>query len=200
MMEILGTLIAGVFGGGATGLLGVIIQRYFDTKAKAQEIEVVKLNHANAIALAGIESARAQKVAEVRAGADTAVAQADTQARETEADERSLIASLQHDAATYLDKGAQRRKGFIGGVAVLLMAVVDFARGILRPGMTIYLCYVVTEMFFWVRHVADKYGNTLTADQIMQLMVQIIATILYVFTTATLWWFGTRPPKKVGNA
>ena len=43
---------------------------------------------------------------------------------------------------------------------------------------------------------AVQHGLTLTAEQVMHLMVQIIATILYVFTTCALWWFGARPPKQ----
>lgn len=199
MMDILATLFTGVLSGGATGLLGVLIQRWFDHKNRQQDIELVNLNHQNAIALANIESEKAKEVAKTRASADVTMAETDFAARETEADSRSLVASLEADKTSYLDPGAQKRDGLAGAFVTILMALVDFIRGVLRPGMTIYLCAVVTEMFLWVKDLADKYGVRLTPDQIMQLMMQIIATILYVFTTAALWWFGTRPPKKQGD-
>lgn len=185
MFEILGTLLAGVLSGGATGLLGVLIQRWFDHKNRQQDIDMLKLQLANAVELSKLETERASRVAE-----------ADMQARFAEADADVLQASFRHDAASYLAPEAQRRKGWVGGIVTLLMGLVDFMRGILRPGMTAYLCWLTTIMFWWVRELADRHGLSLTADQVMQLMVQIIATILYVFTTSALWWFGTRPPRQ----
>lgn len=189
MLEILGTLVTGILSGGATGLIGVGLQRFFDFKAKQQEIEVVKLQLENAKELAKIESERSTRAAEM-----------DMEARFSEADSRAMVASFQADKAAYLDPTAQQRKGWVGALAVFLMAVVDFSRGILRPGMTAYLCGLVTLMFFWVRELATQYGVKLTPEQTMQLMTQIIATILYVFTTTSVWWFGARPPKQKGDA
>lgn len=196
MFEILGTLLTSVVSGGATGLIGVLIQRWFDLKTKDRDIQIIELNHENALALAQLESERAW----MRAEADKSIAQEDREARETEADSRSLVASFEADKATYLEKGVQLKKGKLAGLITFMMALVDFTRGILRPGMTIYLCGLVTVMFMWVRELAEQYGLKLTPDQVMQLIVQIIATILYCFVVTTTWWFGTRPPKKFGDA
>lgn len=200
MMDQIGSLLLSVVSGGATGLVGVLIQRWFDFKAKQQEIDIVKLNHANSIALAGIESAKAQKVAEVRANADVDMADSDMQARQAEADSRSLVASFEHDKAGYLDPAAQRRQGWVGATVTMLMGLVDFARGILRPGMTIYLCGVTTWMLMWAQSLVERANVALTAADVAPILLQIVSTILYVFTTAALWWFGTRPPKRQGDA
>lgn len=189
MFEILGTLLTGVLSGGATGLIGVLIQRYFDHKSKAQDLEQLRMQLDNAKELARIEGERSTRVAEI-----------DMEARFAEADASVMQASFAHDAASYLAPDAQRRKGWVGATVTLLLGLVDFMRGILRPGMTAYLCWLTTIMFFWVRELAVQHGLTLTAEQVMSLMVQIIATILYVFTTCALWWFGARPPKQRGGA
>jgi len=189
-----------VVSGGATGLLGVLLQRFFDHKAKVLEVEVVKLNHLNALALADKESERLRaradadvKVAESQAEAQTASAEADMQAREAEADAKNLQASMASDKATYVPAGAVS-----GGIAWLL-ALVDFMRGILRPGLTAYLAGLVTVMFFWVRDLAEVHGVSISGEQAVMLMNQIIAAILYVFVTSTTWWFGSRPPAKGGQ-
>lgn len=187
MFEILGTLLTGVLSGGATGLIGVLLQRYFDHKSKAQDIEKLKLQLDNAKELAKIEGERSTRVAEL-----------DMEARFAEADADVMEASFKHDAASYSSPEAGKRAGFSGALVTVLMAIVDAARGLLRPGMTAYLCWLTTVMFFWVRELADTYGLKLTAEQVMGLMLQIIATILYVFVTCTTWWFGARPPKKNG--
>lgn len=189
MFEIIGTLLTGVLSGGATGLIGVLIQRYFDLQHKKQDIELVKLQLANSIELARMETERAVRVEEI-----------ELEGKFAEADAKIMAASFQHDAAAYLDSAAQRRRGFLGGLITLMMATVDFLRGILRPGMTAYLCALVTLMFFWARDLAERHGYHMTAEHAFQLVLQIVATILYAWTTATLWWFGTRPPKGKGAA
>ena len=189
MIEILASVLGAVFSGGATGLLGIGIQRWFDFKNRQQDIEITKLQLANAIELAKMETERATRVAEM-----------DMEARFVEADAAVMQASFRHDSASYLNPEAQRRKGFIGAFVTLLMALVDFLRGILRPGMTAYLCGLVTVMFFWVQSTSERYGMNLTPEQAFQMMMQIIATILYAFTVSTTWWFGTRPPKQKTDA
>lgn len=188
MFDVLGTLVTGVLSGGATGLIGVLIQRYFDLQHKKQEIEQVKLQLANNIELAKMETERTVRVSEIQL--EGTIAQADASI---------MTASFAHDQANYLDPQAQRRRGFVGNVVVFMMAVVDFFRGILRPGMTAYLCALVTMMFFWARDLAASHGHHMTAEQAFSLVLQIVATILYCWTTATLWWFGTRPPKGKGS-
>lgn len=192
-MGIIESLIGGVLSGGATGLIGIIVQRWFDNKKQKNDLELVKLNHENAIALARIESESAKQVATVRADADMAVARSDENARADEAAAKSLVASYEHDKATYGGAKAVGRKGWVGGLAALMMTTVDFLRGSIRPGMTVYLCYVVTVLFYWAKDLAQQNGVTLSQPQIENLLLQIVATILYVFTTVTLWWFGTRP-------
>jgi len=194
--EIVGTIVGGIFSGGATGLIGVLIQRYFDYQHRNQDIETLKLNHANSIQLATIESESAKR----RAEADEAIASSNKDAAigvaEADADAKMFSASFENDTAKYLAPESQKRPGFAGAAVVLMMGIVDFVRGILRPGMTIYLCILVTMMFLWVKDLSSKYGVYMTADQAMQIQLQIISTITYVFTTCSTWWFGSRPPKK----
>ena len=195
MFTLLGTIISGVLGGGATGLLGVLIQRWFDLKNRDRDLEVLRMNLQNSIQLAQLESERAR----MRADADERIADRDAEARENEADSKSMVASYEHDRAAYLDKSAQRRKGFLGGLITLMMAFVDFTRGILRPGLTIYLTAIVTVMFLQIRAMLELKGIEMTSEQLLTLLAQIIATILYCFSACVLWWFGTRPPKKGGD-
>lgn len=191
MFDLLGMLVSGVLSGGATGLIGVGIQRWFDFKNRQQDIEIVKLNLANVVELSKLESDR------IASQVDATMHQSDNQleARIAEADSESMQASFAADSAQYLDKTAQRKKGWVANTTMLMMAMVDFARGMLRPGMTLYLCVLVTLMFNWVKQLASQYGITMSADQVVGLITQIISTVLYVFTTITLWWFGSRPPK-----
>lgn len=195
MLAILGTLISGVISGGATGLLGVLLQRWFDLKNRDRDIQIVQLNHQNALALAQMESERAR----IRADADMAIADREAEAKEEEAASRSLVASYEHDKANYLQPDAQKRKGWVGAAVTMMMATVDFLRGALRPGLTIYLTGIVTMMFLTLMDMLKTRGHVFDNGELLTLLAQIVATLLYCFTTCVVWWFGTRPPKKAGG-
>ena len=185
MLGLFTTIISGVLSGGATGLLGAIIQRFFDLKTRNLDLEMLKLNHAQALALAQIESERANR----RAEADEYAANRAAEAVEAQASERSLVASYENDQARYLDKSAQN-KTFV----MVLFAVVDTIRGLIRPMLTTYLVGLSTFMFIWAKDLAGE--SALAATDAVSIVNQIIATLLYLVTACTLWWFGSRPPKK----
>ena len=70
--------------------------------------------------------------------------------------------------------------------------LLDVLRGVVRPGLTIYLCVLTTQIY---NELASQVGP-LTADQRYETTKLIVGTILYLFTTVTLWWFGTRSSGK----
>jgi hypothetical protein len=197
MIAILSMLFSSVFSGGATGLLGIFVQRYFDYQHRNQDLELVKVNNEHARLLSAMETERANRAAEAtenvaktEADAQENVATTDAQAREDEAAAKSLIASYSADKAAYLDAAAQQQSR----AARVLMALVDFTRGIIRPALTAYLVGVATVMFFWARKLADQYGAGFTPAQVHDLILQIVSTLLYLVVVAVVWWFGTRPP------
>lgn len=185
MFTILGTLISGVLSGGATGLLGVLLQRWFDLKSKDKDIILLRLQHEQAVALATLEYDRAVR----RAEADEYKADRELDAAEASADSKSLVASYENDQATYLDKSAQGSK-----FAIIAFTVVDTIRGLVRPLLTVYLVVLATFMFIWAKDMAGSAA--FTPDQAMNLVGQVVATLLYLTTACSLWWFGGRPPKK----
>lgn len=199
MLALLGTLISSVLSGGATGLLGIFIQRFFDAKSKAQDIQVIKLNHDNALALRRIDIEVSKmewegrlQVADREAQAEELRALAEERSRLVEAEERSYAASLDADRATYLTADAQKKNKW----AVILMGIVDFSRGMVRPCLTLYLVALAHVMFNWARNIAATKGVELTAVEVKEIIMTIITTLLYLATVAVVWWFGTRPPNR----
>lgn len=199
MLSALLALFSSVVSGGATGLIGVLLQRFFDYKKQQLDLEVIKLNHQNALALADKETERARlradadkDIADSNADAQRFTAEQDARAREVEADSRSLLASYQQDRASYLEKGAQLGKGKAAKAVMIMMALVDFARGMLRPGLTVHLTVVVTIMFTTMLAMLDALGHQWKADELVPIVKLIVQTILYCWTTCVVWWFGTR--------
>lgn len=202
MLALLGTLLSSVLSGGATGLLGILIQRWFDAKNKAQDLELVKLNLQNAIDLKKLDNERADKEWTARRdisaedrGAREFEAAAEERSRAYEADAETFATSHEADRAKYLDAGAQKKHKW----AVLMMASVDWLRGVIRPGLTIYLVAITHVMFNWARDMAEKQGASLNTAELKDIIMLIISTILYLATVSVVWWFGTRPPKTAGD-
>jgi len=170
--EIVGTIV----GGGATGLLGSVINSvgdYFKQKQqysheeKMAEIETKHLE---------MEIDRDVKITEREAKAREEVAAAETQAESYKADTRA-----------YLPAEAVKSSQFIAW----LMAIVDFIRGITRPGLTLYLCAVTTMIYLQTNAVVSQAGG-LDGEQAFFLMKNITLGVLYLTFTAVGWWFGSR--------
>lgn len=205
--ELISTAISSVLSGGATGLLGIIISKFFESRKQAQDLEVLKLNMQNAIDVRRIELEAQERLATRSAEEREAVASLDAVARETEAQERSLNASYAADRATYSMPSVQeippellRGSRFARTLAVLssfsarvLLLLVDFTRGMIRPGMTIYTMYLLTCLLLWVQLLFNTSKLVLDSDQVLNLVAQVVDTITYLSVSLATWWFGLRP-------
>jgi hypothetical protein len=180
MLEILGTVVGSIFSGGATGIIGVVAQRFADYKNKQLDMHLEAQRQVNAIALREADA----KIMAQEWAARTQVAQIETTGRTDVADAQAFAASYQLEPQRYAN---------VATVTVgqnWIMVLLDAFRGAVRPMLTVYLCALVTVIYFLAR---DKVkAEDLDADQALDLLKLLIGTILYVWTTVTLWWFGTR--------
>jgi hypothetical protein len=200
VIELLGTLFTGILSGGATGLIGVCIQRYFDFKTASTNLEILKVNLAAATENLRIELASKERMAGREADVREAADRLEAHTREIDALERSYQASV-NAAATerpWVSDNAQEKSPTVR----ILLAIADFARGIVRPAVTVYTLILLTSVFYWVKTLYDKVGQPLTAAEVHDLGTNCLGTIFYLATTTTVWWFGVRPsspakPKRV---
>jgi hypothetical protein len=193
MFEIASGILASVFSGGATGLIGVGLQQFFAYKQKQQDIEIVKLNLENSLQLAKIETERVQLKSQGELQVAQVVAEGATNVAEEETTVRTFEASVENDSAKYTPVGAFKNDNWATKTGAFMLAFVDAVRGITRPAMTWYLCGLTSAMFYWSSNLAAQKGITLDSTQVVALIQQVISTVLYVFTTAAVWWFGSRP-------
>lgn len=189
MWEIIGTILTSAVGGGATGLLGVLIQRWFDHKKVREERELLKLQLEAAQQTRKMELESQERMASKAADVQALEAQLDAQARMTEAAERSYVASVESDKATYSAPAAQEKSRFVRWA----LGFVDAIRGLMRPGITAYTLWMLTVVFMWVRDLYSQMGLTMTPSQVHELTQQAVGTIVYLSVTTTVWWFGVRP-------
>lgn len=185
MGTILG-VIGSVFSGGVTGLLGVGVQRFFDFLKVKQEISVLKLNHEHEINLRRVDA----EIMEKEWAARAQVASIEAAGKAEVAAEQSFAASFASEPQRYSEK--VKPGAFSGFVLVLL----DFIRGIVRPGLTVYLCAITTMMYLEAKALIAVAGEFMTPEQAIDIHRVIVSTVLYLTTTCVLWWFGTRNRQK----
>jgi hypothetical protein len=70
------------------------------------------------------------------------------------------------------------------------LVLLDVFRGGVRPGLTLYLCVLVSMLLKQSSSMLDK--EDLTPEEALKTLLLLIDAIIYVWTTCTLWWFGTR--------
>ena len=200
MLTLLGTLLTSILSGGATGLLGVLFQRYFDMKSKAQDLEMIKLNHSHAVELSRLEIERGIKMAEAKLAevaedvrGRIAVAVEEREGREAVAASETQAASYAADRATFLTDTVLKTKH---KWLTYAMGGVDLIRGLTRPALTAYLVVIAHLMYMDLYILLAERGQALTGTEMQALVLQVITTMLYLATTAVVWWFGSRPPKR----
>ncbi len=87
-------------------------------------------------------------------------------------------------------------KATISPTASFMLVVLDFIRGLVRPGLTIYLCAITTMMYLEAKVIMAGVGALISAEQAITVHNIIVTTVLYLTTTCVLWWFGTRNSQK----
>jgi hypothetical protein len=188
MIEGLMTILTGGALGSITGLLGTLITKWDESRKRQADIELarvqgqqtrelVKLEQAHALQLAGLNAASQERLADINA-----MAKAEEQAG------LDFRASHDSDRARYLAPEAQANSR----LARWAMGAVDFLRGIIRPGATIYGYVLLTYLLVWVQQLYAEKALQLTPEQTLKLATEVIGTVTYLATTCATWWFGVR--------
>ena len=179
------------FLGGITGILGTWLKRRYETSLarienqrrkdeRDHEIKMMELEHKSALAIAEVER---------QESADKSAARSHVQSYKLEPQRFS-------EGLEFPDTWFGRRAH---EVSSFLLHALDFFRGLMRPGLTVYMAVLVTWVYWDLTMLLDTLGIAFDADQAMTMLTMIVNTFLYLFTTAFVWWYGDRnraaPPK-----
>jgi|GEM_PF-1584090 hypothetical protein len=107
--------------------------------------------------------------------------------REVEVAAESYQASLHHDRATY-SAGKTTWADF-------LLTITDFIRGITRPVMTAFLCYVSWRTYVHFTQYMTANRILLESEQAGEITTYVVHNVIFMASTAVGWWFSSRSPK-----
>lgn len=180
LLDTVGSAALGVLSGGVTGIFGVAVQRIADYQNKKLDIEREAQSQAHEIAKMKLEGDMMEKEYAAR----TQIAATEAQGREAVADAGAFAESMRTEPQKYSD--GVKATGWQAGLLVIL----DFIRGLVRPLMTVAL--LAATIWIYAEAVYALRGLAMSSEQALQREQVVVGTILYLFTTVTLWWFGTR--------
>jgi hypothetical protein len=97
-------------------------------------------------------------------------------------------------------------KGFVDMLTASYLHDTSFGQGsqwvinilrLVRPIITIMLWVLVGYIWYSImQDIKQANGLPWLAEKSLELKMQIVGTVLYCATAATLWWFGTRDTRK----
>lgn len=179
-------LLSSVLGGGVTGLLGAVVTKWSDYKTKKLEIEASRERFAHEVAMRKVDAElMAQEFA-----ARVKVAETEAAGREAVADAEAFKTALTNEPKRYSDAD----KVTVGQNWAFV--VLDLIRGSVRPLLTVYLCAITTMVYMQARALIGPGGAAIPADEAVGLLRLIVNTVLYLTSSAVLFWFGTRQSRK----
>ena len=191
IMDLLGGgAISGILGG-ITGLVGTWMKTKHEAKMhdlkrqerkeeRDYELASMKMEHDNAIAVAEVQR---QESADKEAGASH---------RESYKMEPKRFSEGMTFPETWMGRRVHEFVSF-------LMFALDFFRGVMRPGLTLYMAVLVTLIYWELQTVLEGLSGAWDDQTAILAITMMINTFLYLFVTCFVWWFGDRnraaPPK-----
>lgn len=155
-------LLAGVLSGGVTGLIGTVL-------SGGMKFFENKQKHGHELAVMEMEMRQMDKEAELA-----------VKVAETEMEGKDRTAAWAALEASYKESTARMSTG-----DSQWLVMVDVVRGLMRPVITLGTLTLMAVIYFTV-------AQGMVGPDEMPVQVTIIQTVLYIATTAVLWWFGTR--------
>jgi len=168
--------------GGVTGLVGTWLTKRYEFKQRDQELEGIKIKYSHEL---NMKQADAEIMRQEWEGREK-VAIVEGETAESVADAQAFNQSMKTDPQSYSSKTKR------SWVIEFLLGILDFVRGMIRPGLTIYLMGVNTVIFFTFYGMYQEYGMTVSPEQVFDILLIMVNSFLYLNMTAASWWYGTR--------
>lgn len=186
-MSILGVATS-LLSGGLSGILGGAIGRVFDFLGEKQKLKVKELDYKHDVDLKKLD----MEAADREWAARTQISKQEGEAKIEVADAQAFAESMFKEPTRYSTPTT--------GWANILLTVLDFIRGIVRPGITVALMVFTFAMYNEIKDIMSVAGVSLTGAQAFAIYEIIVNTVLYLTSTTIGWWFASRPAGKPPKA
>ena len=185
-------IIATIFGGGGTGILGgflTAVMGYF-TKRSDQKHE---------LALMDKEKEIIHAEAEVAIKINSAKVKGEIEVAEMSAFQASIESDKPLIKKSWIDKMIESGNWFLrilAGFVIFLLGTAEFFKGLARPAITYYLFAVMSFITYWAYDLAMRINPNMAQDIAIDIFKDCVLAIIYMTLTAGGWYFGDRATKR----
>ena len=178
--------------GGITGLFGNIITAWSNYKTQKLKNEHDETMYQFKIQELGAKTDAAIKITEAKISG--AVELADSKAYDTsqEKGNEKLFAESWIDKLFSVDGWLQYLATPVAVVLAMSLGFVDFLKGIMRPGLTLYLTGVTSWLTWTAYNMLQSAGSLITNQQAVDIYNQVTSIVIYLTVSCVTWWFGDR--------
>ena len=86
---------------------------------------------------------------------------------------------------------------FVAVILSMAFAFVDFLRGVMRPGITLYLTGMTTVITWMAWDIMQKQAiESMNIVQAIAIYNQVVSIVIYLTVTCICWWFSDRRMSK----
>jgi hypothetical protein len=178
--------------GGVTGLVGNIITAWSNFKTQKLKNEHDEAMYSFKIQELGAKTDAAIKITEAKISGAVELADSEAyKASQTEGNKQSFSDS-------WIDKlfSVEGWLSYIATPVAVLLAMllgsVDVLKGIMRPGLTLYLTAVTTWLTWTAYGILQQVGANMTSQQALDIYNQVTSIVIYLTVSCVTWWFGDR--------
>ena len=182
--------------GGITGLLGNAISSFVNYKT-------MKLKNEHERDMVKIETEAMKAEAEMQIQVTKAEIEGEIELADVKAySDSQTVGNQKMFSEQWIDKlfSIQGWVKYIaipfGVIIAVLFAFVDFLRGFMRPGLTMYLTGMTTVITWMAWKIIQSNGMEMTASEAVAIYNQVISIVIYLTVSCVTWWFGDRRTAK----
>lgn len=179
--------------GGITGLLGTGITSFLNYKTQ-------KLTFNHKEKMVDLETKAMIKEAEANIQIEKARIEGEVEL----ADAKAYMESIKHgNKQMFTDKWVEKLFSIegkmkwiaipVGVIVAFMFGILDFIRGFMRPGLTMYLVGCTTWVTMMAWKIMEMKGiEVLSGAAAATLFGDVVSMILYLTVSCVTWWFGDR--------
>jgi len=193
-------VITAIFGGGITGIIGTVTTAIINYKTQK-----IKNEHEVAMEKIKVETMRVEAEITKNLVSDVGTEVKDVMIKAVEIQEAKAYAESQQlgnqDAftSTWIDK-LLSLKGIgswfsfpIAYILIILFGIIDFLKGLMRPGITLYMMAASTWITLLAWQILDAAGmEKIPVEDALNLFNGVAMVIIYLTISCVTWWFGDR--------
>lgn len=182
--------------GGVTGLLGTVITTI--TNFKTQKL---KNEHDQAMASLEIQKLAAKtdaaiKITEAKISGAVELADAEAYTKSQEVGNVKAVSDGWIEKLLNMTGPMSWVSIPCGLILVILLGFVDVLKGLMRPGLTLYLTLITSWLTYNAYNLLNSVGTSLTTQQAISIYDQVTTIVIYLTVSCITWWFGDRRTAK----